>query len=162
MDVSLAAFTISPSSSAFAATAEALSLVNPTPSSSPRPRTSWTSGCPIPRIALLQLHTATGGVLDQAGAFDLTEHGVARGRGQGIAPERAAVLAGGEQVGCGAERDEGTDRHSPANALGDGDRVGNDAVALEGEPVTGATGTRLDLVDNEQCPVQARQLAGSR
>ncbi len=46
--------------------------------------------------------------------------------------------------------EEGAERHAGGDWLGDGDDVGDDCEALEGEQFAGAAETALDLVENER------------
>src|SRR5699024_5074884 len=72
------------------------------------------------------------------------EHGQPRGRGQRVAAEGGAVLAGLEQiVHLRAVAEHGTDREAAAEALGEGHHVRLQALdRLVGEPAAGAAHTR--------------------
>ncbi len=66
------------------------------------------------------------------------------------------MLSGLEQSGGPAEGHGGAEREPAAEALGEGDHVGQDTlVGLVLEPVPGAADTRLHLVQDEQSPVAA-------
>ena len=78
------------------------------------------------------------------------QHGPGRGRRQGLAAERGAVVAGAEGVGHVVAGPAGADGHAVAQGLGHGDDVGPDAVVLEAEPPAGAAEAGLDLVDDQQ------------
>ena len=156
---SFAAFTMRPARIASAATAVATGSVSATPMSRPRPRVPATSGEPRPSTRSRICAAAQGGVLDEPGALDLAEHGVRDRGGERVAAERRAVLALRVERGGAAERDEAADREPAADALRDGDRVGGDARVLEGEPLAGASGAGLDLVDDEQRAVPVGELA---
>ena len=106
-----------------------------------------------------QLLPALGGVADEVLALDLGEHGAGDGGAEGVAAEGRAVRARVEELARGAERDERADREPAADALRDRDRVGRDAGVLEGEPLPGAPGAGLDLVDDQQRAVPLGELA---
>ncbi|KAG7666467.1 hypothetical protein KSW81_008416 [Nannochloris sp. 'desiccata'] len=111
--------------------------------------------------ALPQLVAASSRVAHEVGPFDLSEHSIGDSGRKRIAPEGRAVLAEREEVARSAPGDERADRHSPADALGENDRVwqvvGVCQVVLEGKPVARAARAGLDLVDDEQGAVPARQ-----
>ena len=56
-----------------------------------------------------------------------------------------------------AEADAGADRQAAAEALGEREDVGEDALGLVGEPRAGAADAALDLVEHQQ---RARRVAG--
>ena len=79
----------------------------------------------------------------------------------GLPPKVEPCMPGGEhRAHRRAEGHEGTDRHAAAEALGQGHRVGHDAGLLEGEPRAGAADAGLHLVEDEQRPDLAGDLAG--
>ena len=90
----------------------------------------------------------------------VSQHGERGGAADRVAAEGGAVRARAEQVGRVAERDAGADRQAAAEALGQGDDVGLDAVGLVGEPVPGAADAGLHLVEDEQRAVPGGDLPG--
>ena len=82
-----------------------------------------------PRVggeAVAELLTEHGGVLEQVLGLDGPDHCEGGRAGHRVAAEGGAVVAGLEQVACGADGDAGADREAAAEALGDGDEVGSD------------------------------------
>ncbi len=76
------------------------------------------------------------------------------------------MVAGGERGAGLAETDAGADRQAAAEALGEGEHVGDDAFGLVREPRAGAADAGLDLVEHEEraClvagPARGGQVAG--
>ena len=101
-------------------------------------------------IARAELIAALRRIRDEVGPLDLGEDRTGDRGAEGVAAERRAVGAGVEELARGAEGDERADREAAADALGDRDRVGGDALVLEGEPLPRAPGAGLDLVDDQQ------------
>src|SRR5699024_7426054 len=64
--------------------------------------------------------------------------------------EGGAVLAGGEDVPQGFAHQAGAHGQAPGDALGGGDHVGLDAVALVGIEGAGAADAGLDLVHQQE------------
>ena len=89
-----------------------------------------------------------------------SQHRQRRGGAHRVAAEGAAVQARRHQVGGRADRQARPDRQPAAQALGQGDHVGCDAVVLVGEERSGAADPGLHLVEHQQCAVAAGDLAG--
>src|SRR5690606_6025491 len=90
-------------------------------------------------------------VVQESVAFDGVEDGEGGRADDGVAAEGGAVAARCEQVGGPAEGDGGAQRQSAAEALGEGDDVGQDTVVgLVLEPGAGAADAGLHLVEDEQ------------
>ena len=81
---------------------------------------------------------------------DRVEHGQRGGARDGIAAERAAVLARSEGASRRPKTDAGADGQAAAEAFGQSEHVGPNALGEGREPLAGAADAALHLVDHEQ------------
>ena len=101
-----------------------------------------------------------GRLLSQVGLFhegDVGQRCCTRHR---VAAECRQVVAGLERVGDFLTRDECAERKSAGDALGHGDEVRLDPVALDRKQPPRSTESGLDLVGDEQHIVRVQHLLG--
>ena len=134
--------------------------VSTMPSSSPRPRTWSTSGWPSDSMPWRSDLPSTLGAADQVVGGQHPQHRQRRRGADRVAAERAAVQAGGQQVGRRTDGEARPDRQSAAEPLGQRHDVGGDAVVLVGEERSGAAHSGLHLVEHQQRAVPRGDLAG--
>src|SRR5690606_39175614 len=80
--------------------------------------------------------------------------GRADSTGERVPPERRAVLADTENTEDVVVRDDGGHRHdAPAKCLAEDVHVGDDALRVAREGVSGPAESALDLVGHEEQPV---------
>ena len=94
---------------------------------------------------------------DQAFVFDHPHYSVGRGTGEQVSSVGPAVVSETDGVGHLLAAQKGCDRDAAAEALSQGQNVGDDAVVFEGEPATGPTDPGLNLVEDEE---RATAIAG--
>ena len=87
------------------------------------------------------------------------ERGGARDRVAAVGAAEAAGVDGVHQLGPAGD---GGERQAAGDALGGRDEVGDDALVVAGEPVTGAAEAGLDLVGDEDDAVLAAPLGDRR
>ena len=107
-----------------------------------------------------ELVAASDRGLQQALLLDRVHHGQCGCARDRVAAEGGAVVARLQQGRRGTESDRRSDRDSPAEPLGQGDDVGDDAGLGVREPGAGAADAGLHLVDPEQRAVPGRDLPG--
>ena len=153
--------TMKPASRAWATTAADQSPARTIARSRPAPRVPTTRSSPSAATRGDEVLAGLAGVVEQALGGDGVEDGQPGRTGQRVPAERRAVHARREHpADVGSEGDEGADGHAAAEALGEGDGVGDDTRLLEGEPRPGAADAGLDLVEDEQGACLVGDLAG--
>src|SRR5208282_3615799 len=99
---------------------------------------------------LMQVASNLHDVFKQAIFFDDGQVLEADPAGQRPPAKSCSMLSGRDGGGEMFFGEEGAERHAGGDWLGDGDDVGDDCEALEGEQFAGAAETALDLVENER------------
>ena len=125
------------------------------PSSSPRPRTARTPGSASSPAASWAPRSRTCG---EQLVVDRLDDGAGGGRGNGIAAEGGAVVAGHEAWRGPLAGEQRSNGQPISQALGERDQVGPDAELLEGEERARAAHPGLHLVDAEQRADLEREL----